>query len=329
MKKFFKIAGYVLGGIVLLIIAGFVYFNSKYPDVGKPKDIKVEISPERIKRGEYLANHVAGCMDCHAVRDWSKFSGPPKPGTLGIGGDKFGREMGFPGDIYAKNITPAAIGSWTDGELVRAITQGVNKDDKALFPLMPYLGFNHLTQEDLYAIVAYIRSLQPQENKIPDTELDFPLSLIVKTIPPGSYTPAAEPNRNDPAAYGKYLVTIADCAGCHTPSVKGDPKPGMDYAGGEEFNFPQGVLRPANITPDKETGIGKWTKDEFIARFKAFDSDSARNMRVDPNGFNTIMPWTLFAGMTNDDLGAIYDYLQSVKPVHNSVIHFTPAKLRE
>lgn len=326
MKKFLRAAGYIVGGIVLLLIVGFIYFNAKYPDVDKPADVKVDITPERIKRGEYLANHVTGCMDCHAVRDWTKFSGPPVPGTQGVGGDKFGRELGFPGVIYAKNITPAAVGHWTDGELVRAITQGVNKDGEALFPLMPYLGFNHMSKEDLYSIVAYVRSLQPMESHVPARELDFPLNFIVKTIPPKSFTPSPEPDRNNSVEYGKYLVTIADCAGCHTPSEKGEPLPGMDFAGGEEFNFPQGTLRTANITPDEETGLGKWTKENFIARFKAFASDSAANIPVDPNGFNTIMPWTLMAGMTEDDLGAIYDYLRTIKPVHNSVVHFTPAK---
>ncbi len=326
MKKFLRIAGYVAGGIVLLLAAGFIFFNSRYPDVEKPSNVKVEITPERIKRGEYLANHVTGCMDCHAVRDWSKFAGPPVPGTQGAGGDKFGRELGFPGVIYAKNITPAAIGKWTDGELIRAITQGVNKDDQALFPIMPYLGFNHLSKEDLYSIVAYIRSLQPVESKIPDRELDFPLNFVVKTIPPKSYTPAPEPDRTNTLEYGKYLVTIADCAGCHTPSVKGERIPGMDYAGGEEFNLPQGTLRTANITPDNETGIGRWTKEDFIGRFKTFASDSAANITVGPKGFNTIMPWTLMAGMSEEDLGAIYDYLRTVKPVHNNVIHFTLAE---
>ncbi len=324
MKKLFKVVGYILGGIVILLAAGFIYFNSKYPDVDKPSTVKVEITPERIKRGEYLANHVTGCMDCHAVRDWSKFSGPPEPGTQGKGGDKFGREIGFPGNVYAKNITPAAIGTWTDGELIRAITQGVNKDGEALFPLMPYLGLNHLAKEDLYSIVAYIRSLQPMENEIPERELDFPLNFIVKTIPPKSYTPAPEPDRNNSIEYGKYLVTIADCAGCHTPSEKGEPLPGMNYAGGEEFNLPWGTLRSANLTPDENTGIGRWTKENFIARFKAFTPDSSTDISVDPKGFNTIMPWSLMAGMTEEDLGAIYDYLRTVKPVQNNVIHFTP-----
>ena len=327
MKKLFKIVGYFLAGIVLLLIAGLIYFNAKFPDVSKPKDIKVEITPERLKRGEYLANNVAGCMDCHASRDWTKYAGPLQPGTSGKGGEKFGHEMGFPGDIYAPNLTPANLGTWTDGELIRAITQGVSKDGRALFPIMPYLGFNQLSKEDLYSIVAYIRSLQPIENQVSETSLDFPLNFIVKTIPPKDYSPAPEPDKNDPVNYGKYLVTMASCADCHTPSEKGEPIPGMDFTGGSEFKFPQGILRTANITPDEETGIGKWTKEQFIAKFKAFDSDSMKNISVDPSGFNTIMPWPFFAGMKEEDLGAIYEYLRTVKPVHNSVLVFTPAKM--
>jgi mono/diheme cytochrome c family protein len=325
MKMFFKIAGYVLGGIVLLIAAGLIYFNSKFPDVEKPKNIKVEITPERIKRGEYLANHVTGCIDCHSQRDWTKYAAPLISGSEGKGGQKFGREIGFPGDIYAKNISPASVGNWSDGELIRTITQGVNKDNKALFPLMPYNGFNKLTQEDLYSIVSYIRSLQPIENKIPATDLDFPLNFIVKTMPLKSYNPAPEIDRNDHVKYGKYLVTLASCTDCHTQAEKGEPLPGMYLAGGMAFNLPWGIVRSANITPDEATGIGKWTKEAFVARFKAFDNDSAKNISVGSHDFNTVMPWIFLAGMTEEDLGDIYEYLRTVKPVNNSVIRFTPA----
>lgn len=325
MKKFFKILGYILGVLVLILLIGFIYFNSKYPNVDKPKNIKVEITPERIARGKYLAYNVVGCMDCHALRDWTKYAGPITPGTEGKGGDKFSREMGFPGNIYTKNITPAAISNWTDGELIRAITQGVNKKNEALFPLMPYLNFNHLSQEDLYSIVSFIRSLPPINNNIPERELDFPLNLIVRTMPLQTYTPGMI-DKKDPVNYGKYLVTIASCNECHTPAKEGEPLPGMMLAGGQEFNLPFGTIRTPNLTPDTETGIGKWTKEEFIDRFKSFDSDSARNISVKPDEFNTIMPWTFYGGMTREDLGAIYDYLRTIKPVHHQVNRFTPAK---
>jgi mono/diheme cytochrome c family protein len=326
MKKIFKILGYILGVLILLILAGLIYFNSKYPDVDKAKNIKVEITPERIARGEYLANHVTVCIDCHSDRDLTKFTAPIKPGTLGMGGQKFSREMGFPGNLYTKNITPAAIGNWTDGELARAITQGVNKDGKALFPVMPYLKYTHLNQEDLYSLIAYIRSLKPIKNEIADRELDFPLNFLVRTMPLKTYSPAPVVDKNNAPEYGKYLVTIAGCEDCHTPSEKGEPLPGMNFAGGGEFTLPFGTIRTANITPDPETGIGNWTKDNFINRFKSFDSDSAKNIAVGPHDFNTIMPWTLYSGMTTEDLSAIYDYLRTVKPVHHPVNRFTPSK---
>jgi len=94
---------------------------------GKAEDLKLEYTPERIERGRYLATAVSVCMDCHSTRDWSKFSGPLKEGTLGKGGDRFDHSVGMPGVFYSKNITPAGIGRYTDGELFRTITTGVTK----------------------------------------------------------------------------------------------------------------------------------------------------------------------------------------------------------
>jgi len=326
MKKVFKILGILISVVVVLILAGYIYLNTAFPKVDPPKDIKVESSPGRIARGEYLANHVTICMDCHSEHDVTKFSFAIKPGTEGKGGDKFDESFGFPGTIYMKNITPASLGSWSDGELIRAITCGVNKDGKALFPIMPYLSYNHLAEEDLYSIVAYVRSLKPIENKVPDTELNFPLNLIVKTIPLQNYAPKEAVSKSNVLEYGKYLSTIAGCESCHTPTDQGEPLPGMNFAGGEAFTLPNGTVRSLNITPDTETGIGSWTKEDFIKRFKFYDTDSTRNIPVSPEEFNTVMPWPMFAGMNEEDLSAIYDYLKTVTPVTNRVERFTPNK---
>lgn len=327
MKKFFKILAYIIGGVAVLVIAFLIYFNSVYPKVNPPTEEKVTITPARLARGEYLAKHVTVCMDCHSIRDWSKFSGPPKPDTWGMGGDRFGEEMGFPGTFFAKNITPAGIGDWTDGEIIRAITCGVNKSGNAFFPLMPYLNYNHLTKEDLYSIVAFVRSLKPIKNEVPEGSLNFPLNFIVKTLPPQSYNPSPEPDKNDPVKYGEYLVKMAACFDCHTQSVKGEYIMEKAYAGGMEFILPSGIVRSANITPDIATGIGNWTKEQFIARFKIMNPDSNQIPSVDfMKEFNTIMPWTMYAGMTREDLGAAYEYLHSVKPIRNAVTKFTPAK---
>lgn len=326
MKKLLKVFGIILGVLIVIVLAGLIYLNTAYPKVDPPSNVKVEITPERISRGSYLANHVTVCMDCHSKRDWTKYSGPVIPGTFGGGGDVFDENVGFPGKVMVKNITPASIDSWSDGELIRAITCGVTKDNRALFPMMPYPNYNKLSQDDLYAIVAYVRSLQPIENKLPDTELNFPLNFIVKTMPIKSRNPMKF-DRNNPLEYGKYLVTLAGCVFCHTQSEKGKPLPGMEFAGGEGFHLPGGIVRTANITPDTETGIGQWSKEVFIKRFKNYENDSAKVVSVSENDFNTPMPWTMYAGMTEEDLSAIYDYLRTVKPIRNRVERFTPTSM--
>jgi mono/diheme cytochrome c family protein len=327
MKRFLKIMGIIVIVLAVLVGAGLIYFNLTYPKVIPAPDIKVNATPDKIARGEYLAKHVTMCIDCHSNRDWKKFAGPIKQGTEGKGGDKFDESIGFPGTIYAKNITPAALKNWTDGEIFRAITMGLNKDKKALFPMMPYYNFNKMSREDVEAIIAYIRTMKPIKNEVPDKELNFPLNLIVKTMPLETYKPVKAVNKSNPAEYGKYLVTIGSCAECHTQSEEGTPLPGMDFAGGVEFKLPHGTIRSANITSDNESGIGSWTKEAFIARFKSFDSDSAKNIPADLfKEYNSIMPWTQYAGMTKEDLGAIYEYLRTVKPVKNKVEKYTRAK---
>jgi len=323
MKKLFKILGIIAGVVVVILIAGYIYFNAVYPNVDPPRDIKVEITPERIERGKYLANHVAACIDCHSERDLTKYAAPIKPGTEGSGGMVF---QGSYGKVVSQNLTPANLGSWTDGELLRAITCGVTKDNRALFPMMPYMNYNNFSQEDVFSIISYIRILKSQEKQNPKTELNFPLNLIVKTMPIQAYKPANEVDASDSITYGKYLVTIASCSDCHTQSNQGKPLPGMEFAGGMEFQLPSGIVRSANITPDEETGIGSWDKDNFLDRFAYFRDEDAQNVPVDMNkDFNTPMPWLMYSRMTEKDLGAIYDFLRTVKPVKNTVESFTPA----
>jgi mono/diheme cytochrome c family protein len=115
-----------------------LYIKIAMPNVGSAPDIKIDATPERLALGEYLAYHVTVCIDCHSRRDWSRFSGPPAEGTIGMGGDLFDQKYGFPGTYYAKNITPSGISRYADGELFRVITTGVDKEGKALFPVMPF-----------------------------------------------------------------------------------------------------------------------------------------------------------------------------------------------
>lgn len=100
----------------------------------------------------------------------------------------------------------------------------------------------------------------------------------------------------------------------------------MAFAGGREFTIPNGsIVRSSNITPDKETGIGNWSQQEFVQRFKAFADSAYVTQGLKSGEFNTIMPWTMYCNMTEQDLAAIYTYLQTVSPIKNAVVKFQPA----
>jgi hypothetical protein len=121
------------------------------------------------------------------------------------------------------------------------------------------------------------------------------------------------------------LYNASACNDCHTKQEKGKPLKGKELAGGFEFPlFTGGIVRSANITPDNETGIGKWTEEHFVARFKTYDDSSYIPVQIKPGDYNTFMPWTMYAGMTENDLKALYAYLRTIKPVRNPVLKFSP-----
>jgi mono/diheme cytochrome c family protein len=205
--KALKVILALLGIVVLLVAAAGAYIKIALPDTGKAPIITINSSPERIENGRYLANYVTGCMDCHSSRDWALFAGPMKKGGFGGGGEVFNQKMGFPGSFYAPNITPYHLKHWTDGELFHAITTGVSKDGRALFPLMAAHRFGRMDREDIYDIIAYIRTLAPVVNDVPVSRADFPVNFIINTMP----KPAAfqnKPQHTDIVRYGGYLVNV-------------------------------------------------------------------------------------------------------------------------
>lgn len=317
MKKILLTIGIFL---IIVVAATGSYLKFGMPDVGNPENLTIKITPERVKRGEYLANHVSACMDCHSKRDWSTYSGPVTEGSFGMGGEKFDEALGVPGTVYSPNITPSGIGHWTDGELFRAITTGVKNNGQALFPLMPYHFYGRMDKEDIYDIIAYIRTLKPIENNTPVRKLNFPANFIVNTIPVRANF-QKKPEKSDTVSYGGYLVNAAGCIDCHTPAKKGELILEKSFAGGRDFNLPFGTLYSANITPDVTTGIGSWTPEEFVSRFKTFANPADLYLVTDKD-VNTVMPWTFFAGMDTSDLRSIYAYMQTIEPKKNKVIHF-------
>jgi len=322
MKKVLRIITIVIVAIVVIIGGLLFYISNFLPNVGPAPDLKVEITDERVERGKYLAYHVMQCIDCHAVRDFSLFAGPPKPGTEAAGGEVFDHAMGFPGVFISANITPYGIGEWTDGELFRLITTGVKKDGNPIFPVMPYHSYGKMDEEDIKSVIAYLRTLEPVMTNHPKSKADFPLNFIMRTFPQKAELKPM-PSKSDRVKYGEYLTTAGACGDCHTKFEKGEFI-GEWLAGGREFTFPDGsILRTPNLTPHS-TGIGNWTEEFFIMRFKTYADSGYVPHKVQPGEMQTIMPWIMYAGMTEEDLGAIYTYLRSLPPVNNRVTLFTP-----
>ena len=180
--KIAKIIGIISLGLVVVAggVAGFLFLRK--PAMQPARDIRIEATPERLARGEYIFK-LADCDGCHTPRDFSRFGGPAIAGRRGAG-TVFPAEFGLPGVVAPPNITPdveTGIGSWTDGEKIRAIREGVDKNGRALFPMMPYQNFRHMSDEDVYSLVAYLNSLAPVRNAVPPTKLKFPVSQLIKS----------------------------------------------------------------------------------------------------------------------------------------------------
>ena len=272
----------------------------------------------KVKRGDYLVNAVANCMHCHADRDFTKYGGPPVPGTEGKGGQKKG--------VWVSNITPAALASQTDEEIIRTITTGINHLGDTLFATMPYMSYKYLTRYDAESIVAYLRTLKPINNKVPPMDLsNRPVGILTSMYQDwyenDVYKDLDQPLLDSVSQKGKYLVTIGGCVACHTNidlkllAFKRDSL----LAGGQLSNKPGQKFKvlSANITPDSATGIGAWTEDIFLAKFVSY-----RNKEMyahDPGKYNSEMPWSIFANMKDEDIRSIYRYLRTVKSIRNKV----------
>jgi hypothetical protein len=315
-----KIALGTLGAIAAAVSLGFGYLYLRKPAVAPPLAIRVEMTPERIERGRFLFQKMADCEGCHSERDFTRFGGPVTPGGLGKG-FVFPAELGLPGTVVAPNLTPdmeTGLGQWTDGEKIRAIREGISRDGRVLFPMMPYTYFRRMSDEDVQAVVAYLNSLPPVRNALPKTRIDFPVSMLMKSAPQPAGS-VASADRGDKLKYGEYLVTLGGCLECHTKQDKGEPLPGMLLAGGREFRMPMGVVVSANITPDADTGIGKWNEQQFLDKFYQYKDYAAQGSpQVGPEGF-TLMPWLNLSQLSPEELGAIFTYLKSQSPVRNAV----------
>lgn len=286
------------------------------PQMRPAQEIHIESTPELLARGDYLFNNVLGCPVCHSERDWSRVGAPPVP-PIGAGREclqegarpmGLGGNSGFPGQICFRNITSdpkTGVGDWSDGELMRAIREGIGRNDAALFPIMPYFIYTALADYDARAVIAYLRTLPPVERELPDTNISFPTSLFIRFLPRPLSGEIPLPDDSSSIQYGQYLARVARCEFCHSPRNNRNrlPEKGWEFTGGVEFLGQNGTFMSTNLTRH-EKGLGDMSREEFIALF--------RNREGPATGNVDIMPWTYFGGMTDKDLGAIFDYLHSL-----------------
>lgn len=277
-----------------------------------------ERTPQRIARGRYIATSLSACVFCHSPHENSP--GLPIPSGMEWAGSILPEED-LPGRIVASNLTPdleTGVGSWTDDQLARAIREGIGRDGRTLFPIMPYSHFRYMSDEDLASVVVYLRSLPPVRNALPKTEIIFPVKYLINGEPQPITAPVPEADTSNSVKRGKHLVMLGLCSDCHTPSSKGQVTPGMDFAGGNVLKGPWGSPAGANITPDA-TGIPYYDEALFL--------QVMRTGYVKSRPLNPIMPVSIFKNLTDSDLKDIFAYLKTVKPVRHSVDNSEPIGL--
>lgn len=330
MKTFLKIVGGVVLVVLALAAGAISWLAIRRPAARPTTSARFEATPVRLARGRYLVNHVSDCLGCHSDHV-IVFGTPVKPGTEGQGGFPFGKEFGVPGLVCAQNITPDpsyGIGNWTDDEVMRAFREGVDKKGDALFPMMPYVHLAHMSDDDAKSVVVYLRTLKPIHHSVPKKSIDFPVNLLVKFVPHPITQPVPHPDENNSVRYGEYLTRVGGCIECHTAhDDKGKLIEAKLFAGGWVMIGPWGRNITPNLTPSRDSYVGRATREEFIGRFHSFAGMNASNAPKPPKGRNTIMPWLTFSEMTDHDLGAIYDYLKTLKPIENKINPFPDAKV--
>lgn len=311
-------------GLTAFVIVLVIYVNragNKTYDAPFPK-LTASQDSALIARGKYLAFGPAHCVSCHAPMD--KFDEIEHGLEMPLVG---GWELTIPpGTFRAPNLTPdkeTGIGSFSDGTLARALRYSIRHNGKSMFPFMP---FQNISDQDLVAIISFLRSQPAIRNDLPATELSFigkavlAFGLVKPEAPIG--TPPATVTIDSTVEYGKYLANyVANCRGCHSlRDMKTGEFVGVDFAGGMLMDsdppIPGVSFITPNITPHESDGVmAKWDEATFISRFKA-----GRVYKGSP------MPWGAFSRMNDLELKAVYRYLNSLDPVSGKVekIYYGP-----
>lgn len=317
MKKILGRVAIGLGALIALAVTGLVVkFYALSPAMRPPPDLKAKATPEVLAHGKYLVESVTGCTGCHSPVDDTRPGDFPIEGKRGAGRD-FGPMGEAPFRLRAPNLTPdpdTGIGKYTDGEIVRAMREGVGRDGHVLFPQMPWQTYaKSLSDDDALAIVAYLRTLPAIKNDPGKTEVKFPVSMFIRGLPkPLASSPPPAPPASDKLARGRWLLDVCSCHDCHdsvTPRM--EKVPGKALAGGMKFPLPKGAVYAANITGDKATGIGSYSDEDLMRILDEGKNKAGRSLYV--------MPWSFYSGLTKEDKVAIVAALREIPAVANTV----------
>ena len=314
-RRLAKISGYTVLVLLVLTALAITFTVGWRPVIGaKQRPLtsrKFDATSNRMRRGEYLVHGVMGCMTCHSKYD----ENAETPVMLSKEGAGSIFEEGSI-RLVVPNITSdpeTGIGKWSDDAIARAIREGIAVDGRTLVPVMPYELFRHMSDEDLASVVVFIRSLPPVHSELPQTRLPFLLTRLMQSAPRPVTEPVPEPDRSTPTRQGAYLAEMAHCRDCHTPlNPKFQPIPGMEMAGGNPIGK---EVVSANLTPDP-SGIPYYDAPLFLAVM--------RTGYVGARKLKQVMPWWVYRNMTDDDLKALFAYLQALKPVHHAVDNTEP-----
>lgn len=309
-----------LAMVVLLPAAGC---RGKY--IRPVTDEKIKPTSESLLLGSYLVNTVMSCGACHTTRENGSILTEPERTDAYLGGGNIFEDKGF-GKLWVPNITPdpeTGIGSWTDDEIMRTIRDGVHKDGRFMIPMMPFGSYQHLSDSHLRAVVGFLRSVTPYKQPKPRQEhqLGFMPKVLFTMVGVQMHKPAVNVSDVDPKntlAYGHYLARIASCTECHSLGEKGpreENDPLFMSGSDEPFEHPDlGKVYARNLTPDIETGIGKY--DAAAIKQAIRNGTRLDGKRMAPP-MAILIPH--LSSMTDPDLDAIITYLKSVPAAKHQV----------
>jgi mono/diheme cytochrome c family protein len=254
-----------------------------------------------IERGRYLVHGIVACGNCHTPKD---SDGKAIANRELAGGPVFNAPVFH---AVTPNITPdteTGIGNWTDDQIVNAIRNGKRPDGTTIGPPMPIAYYRNMSDSDVRAIVAYLRTVKPIKNKTEKSS--YKISLPTQYGPTVVSVPDVP--RTDKVAYGQYLATaLGHCMDCHTPRVNGRSDLSRVGAGGREFEAPSGgLITSANLTPADDAGIAHWTDAEL---------KNAIVYGVRPGRpLVPVMAFEWYKNISSDDLDALVAYIRTLKP---------------